>query len=373
MTHLRVTSIILLASVGACGGADRPGTAPLEAPAAAATAFPSAGELARLAAAPAPALTSGAIDLASWALLGPFPDVIEAAAPEPTAWSGLFADGVAAGTLTATADLHCVARELGRFYLQHGAQPAAALRRHVEGWCGTTAAGVDVMFLSGDVATSTSDDEVFAGWRANADDMVATVTAAGAAQIGVWFGRDGSRAVLAVSRGLPQVDVEPITLTPSADGQVTVRGTLRAPADRLRILVNQGALGVAECTLDAAVPLPRFAARCAIAPDDATAWIEVSAVPPGRLLGKVVLSVLARRDAAARSYALMTAAPLDDGVGPVAAALADQVNAARQRGAWARWRWPRTRARSPRRWRRTTLPPRSAAIRRWSPIGSRWG
>jgi hypothetical protein len=50
--------------------------------------------------------------------------------------------------------------------------------------------------------------------------------------------------------------------------------------------------------------LPRFASRCVVDPADPVAWIELTAVQPGRVLGKVVARVLARRDSAAAAYAL---------------------------------------------------------------------
>jgi len=326
-------SLPLLAALVGCGGTSRTPTAPLDEPAAA-SAFPSADELARLAGESAPPLRTAAIDVPTWELAGPFPERIDrVAATEIAPWSGLLADAVRRGTLTTTADLQCVARELGRFYLAHAAQPTETLHRYVEGWCGTAATGTDVLFLAGDAPADLADDAVFAGWKQDAARLIANVAGGGNALAGIWFGRSDGRAVLAVARGVPRVDLETTSLTPPADGVIVLRGALLAPATRLRVLVNHGELAVTECTLDAASALPRFEARCPVDPADRTAWIEVSAVPPGRLLGKVVLRVLARRGDASRSYAVAADPASAGGAagGDDAATLAGRANQARHR------------------------------------------
>jgi hypothetical protein len=304
MTSSRLAVLLVSVSLG-CSAAPRPVTtvraaAPPEPPR-----FPTPAELAVIAEAPSPAITSKAVDVPTWELAGPFPGVDGAAsAIDPGPWGALLAAGTQAGTFTPAASAHCVARELGRFYLRHMAPPTERLRLLMDGWCGNTAVSTEVRFYGGTVPPPMRDAAVLAQWRQPVADLVAAMLPAPGAQAGIWYGREDGRAVVAIARAVPWATLEPASAAPDADGAVIVRGTVLFPVAEARILVNRGPLAVASCPLEPGVALPRFAARCMVDPTDPVAWIELTAVQPGRVLGKVVARVLARRDTAAAAYAL---------------------------------------------------------------------
>ncbi len=290
----------------ACGSASHaPTTA--EAPSASAGEFPSAAELSQLAQTTPGKLPAGGVEVPSWELAGPFPDAILARPATPAApWSTLL--DAAPGGAAVTEDMACVAREMGRFYLEHGKSPGDTLRRFISGWCGTSAIGVDVQFLGGDAPAELSEDKIFAAWKAQATRLVAAGSG-GERFSGLWFGRAGGRAVFALASGVPRVHLERVALTPDSQGHLVLSGSVVQATARLHARVNHGQLGVADCTLDEGVALPRFVARCAVDAADASAWIEVSAVAPQRILGTPILRVLARRAGARPSYALADAVP----------------------------------------------------------------
>lgn len=310
MAHARLAALLVIplaASLG-CSASRPPPAAPStdEAPR-----FPTAAELATIAAAPAPALTSNAVDVPTWTLAGPFPDPLAPAAvsaPEP--WGPILDAAAPTLTFTANASAHCVARELGRFYLEHQAQPTERLRGLIDGWCGNTALSTDVRFYGGPVPAEISNADIFAQWREPVAALIASQQPAPGGLGGIWYGRDHGRAVIAIVRAVPWVSLDPAPATPDAESGIAVAGTILFPVTDVRVMANRGALGIATCTFEPGVALPRFAARCPIDRADATAWIEVAAVPPGRVLGKVATRVLARRATATPTYALTL--PIED-------------------------------------------------------------
>jgi hypothetical protein len=301
MRHHRL-ALLVSASLG-CTAARPPAAPPALDPDAAR--FPTPAELTAIADAPAPALASSAVDVPTWELAGPFPDLPPAgSASGPAPWGALLDAGAAAGAFSPTASAHCVARELGRFHLRHQAQPTERLRALIDGWCGNTALSADVRFYGGAVPADIDDDEVWAQWREPVAALIGSLQPASGGLGGIWYGRDHGRAVIAIVRAVPWVSLEPATTAPAADNIVTVRGTVQVPVTEVRVMASRGALGVTTCALEPGIALPAFAARCPVEAPDATAWIEVAAVPPGGVLGKVVARVLARRPAAIARYAL---------------------------------------------------------------------
>ena len=295
---------LLLLLVG-CGGTAATPPSPPRAPRPPSV-FPTATQLATIAAEPAPAVTSDAVDVPTWDLQGPFPDAL-ASTPEvvPGPWGAMLDAAVQRGALTPTASLHCVAREIGRFYLQHQAQPTEALRRTVDGWCGNTAVYTELRFYGGAVPAQIGDDAVHTSWKGDVATMIASFGAMPGAVGGIWYGRDHGRAVIAIARAVPWAEVDPASVAPDDAGALVVRGRVLLPTEKVRALVNRGALGFASCDIVDGVALPRFEARCQVDAADPAAWIELSSVHPGRVLGKVVLRVLARRPSATPSHALV--------------------------------------------------------------------
>jgi hypothetical protein len=264
-------------------------------------AFPTAAELARVTerALPADALSIDVLEVEEWTLAGPLADRIAAGGESAkTAWSEQLDKQLAgkAGGAIASAEMGCVARELGRFYLEKEAQPAEELRRFVVGRCGAAAVGVDAAFLSGNVPDDVTEAAIQEKWRGQVDDLIRKEIDTGNRALGIWFGRAKGRVVVAVAGGSRSVHVEAAALVPAEDGTVAFRGELLVPAANVRALINVGPHGVAECAVDASVPLPRFAFRCTPSATDGTAAIELAAFPAGRVLGKTALDVLVSPD-----------------------------------------------------------------------------
>jgi hypothetical protein len=292
-----VTAPLLLAA--ACAGRpprlDPPAPA---APPAPPSVFPTAEALERLAVTPAAPRVLNVVDVPAWDLAGPFPETVdESPRPLPAPWAALWP-----ATAQSTADLACVARELARFQAEHGSLPGTPLRRHIGGWCGSVALDWETRLLVGTVPTRVSEAQVAKQWAGQLGELTATLPAD--APRGVAFARHGETAVVLVATARPRVRLDAIAVFPEADGSVRLRGEVLAPAEELRVLVNRGRLEVVECTRDPAVALPAFAARCPIEASDASAWIEIAATPPGRVLGLQVFRMLARRPEASPQFSV---------------------------------------------------------------------
>ncbi len=245
-------------------------------------------------------LRSPLIEVESWPLAGPFPDQVGVT---PRAAAGPFeaalADAVEkrAGLATTSEQMHCAARELGRFLLARGGLPESGLQEFIAARCGALGSGIRTGFLQAKVPPDASNEEVLAAWRTNLDALLAEALSGGVAAAGVWFGREGDRAALVVASGLRPALIEPFSPL-AKDDAVVIQGEVLEETGDLAGLVNQGRYGYADCTLDPTLPLPRFRFRCPLAPGDDVAMIELSARPSGRVLANTILRALARRPGA---------------------------------------------------------------------------
>jgi uncharacterized protein YkwD len=88
-----------------------------------------------------------------------------------------------------------------------------------------------------------------------------------------------------------RVRLDRVPVSPSAN-HVVISGELLTPAENLEALTNYGRFGVRTCTVDAKVRLPRFSVDCETLADDPSIAIEVAAFPPGRIMGRIVASLI---------------------------------------------------------------------------------
>jgi hypothetical protein len=195
--------------------------------------------------------------------------------------------------LSYTKELRCVARELGRFQAEHGAAPDERLKRFMVAACGVTNPAVGTMAQEGDAPPEITDEHLLAEWQKKLTIPAALKGTA----VGVWMARTKKKVVIMTAFAKPQADV--VVSEADAAGLVMVRGVAPANTELVLGLVNQGEHGVARCEADPATPLPLFAFRCAMAPADKTAWVEVAVRAQGRLLVRSYGLALARRDVAA--------------------------------------------------------------------------
>ncbi len=294
MLHQRAAAVVSLLVLGSAalgcgaeglqhGSAKHPKRAKVTQP------FPSRDTLDKLAqtavaAAPARNVTA----TSEWAF-----DTSPVDAPAPVETRFAQAATNAGVALTYKKELRCVARELGRFALEHDAYPDERLRRFITASCGLTTSDVSYAEQRGEAAPEISDDKLLAQWQTKL-----TVPPEMKGQIaGVWMGRKGKRVVImtAATKAIGELVVSPV----DASGRVEVRGTAPANSEMVLALVNQGDTGVARCEPDLAMPLPLFAFHCTIAPEDQTTWIEVATRAQGRLLLRTMGIALARREPSA--------------------------------------------------------------------------
>lgn len=226
-----------------------------------------------------------------WDLAGPFPERIGLV---PADYRGGFGAELQAyarkrgGNWVVSADMACVARESGRFILARGSRPPVGLQRYMGGRCGSPGARPRVSWLLGEAPPAATEDQLLASSRARLTAMLDKVPAGrGQTTVGVWFGRSGKKVLVAVAVAEVDVDLEPLSFAPQADGTVVVSGMLPRPVERLEGLITRGRLDYAECKADPAVKLPRFSLRCAASGADPSAWVSLLVFEPGQVLGMV--------------------------------------------------------------------------------------
>jgi hypothetical protein len=279
---LVAVGVFALGSLG-CGGGS------LNAKVAKASPFPSRNALEELARSPVAATPATRVTSATdWTV-----DSSGADAPSPA--EARFAQIAAQsdGRITYSKELRCIAREVGRFHLEHGASPDERLKRFIVAACGATTASVATGDQTGTAPPELTDEKLLVDWQSK---LTVPPEYRGAVA-GVWMGRKGNNVVIMTAIAKPEAEV--VVSPADASGTVVVRGTVRAGTDAVIALMNQGAKGVATCEPDAATPLPLFAFRCPMAQGDDTAWVEVAARSQGRLLMNSIGLALARRDASA--------------------------------------------------------------------------
>jgi hypothetical protein len=277
-----LTTEIGCAAVGGRGGEGR---------------FPTRQELAKIAAAPAPAKLArgGAVDAEEWQLTGPLPDAIDGAIySDGSPWQVLLEQAIAprAGLVALPASMQCVARETGLFYLAKQGLPSDRLARFIQARCGVVASDVAFYYVSGSVPEETSAERIVENYRAQFLEQTKAALKGGTQLAGVWFGQDKGRAVLMLTVASRHATLEKLPLVPTPDGTVVIRGEVLQPADRIEALFNRGRFGYGTCDVDSNVRLPRFAVTCKVDPGDAVTSLEIAAFPAGRIIGPIVANFM---------------------------------------------------------------------------------
>lgn len=278
--------------VGAAGCAAASGRA--AAPAAPASAFPSREALAAVKAAPPPQLgrAESYVDVTEWTLVGPFPANGRAPAAGAEPWTAALTQAVAsrAGVTLATEGMQCTARELGRFLLDHDKLPSPALREFIAARCGAGVVQLSAQWLTGTASPSMTDAELHQGWSAQLAPLYGELPA-GNMDVGVALLRKGDKVVVLRAAGARMALLQGLAADPASPGTLVLRAELLSEPASVRVMINRGAFGYAECQVVPA--LPRLEARCPADLADTHAWISVASFPAGRVLGTRVLDVLA--------------------------------------------------------------------------------
>lgn len=296
-----LTALLLAACAGGSGGpasqpeepddVSRPGAASDGSP------FPSRAEVDQLAGQVAPRALEAlrGHDVDEWEFVGPFPERVEVlAAPGNSSWETLLAEEASrrVGLVVPTEAMHCVARQIGRFFLVHRAMPTNGLESHIASRCNAAVPSYETGFIQADIPEDAPESEIFEQWRAQISERVQTLMTSGPRTVGIWFGRAGDSAVAVVVAGTRVLRVDPVAGIPNADGRVVVSGEVLSPASDVSATIGRGRFGYATCDSDPDVSLPRFAFSCETDPADESAIVSIGYRPPGRLLGMAGLNLL---------------------------------------------------------------------------------
>lgn len=262
------------------------------------TPFPSREELSQLGQSPPmhDLLDVPMRDVDSWQLKGDFPKLIQLAPYQPAStWEELLAVQArrSGGMLYPSAAMHCVAREFAHFYIVHDIRPTERLLQYMAGACGAIAQDITPMVLDASVPEAVSDDRLFRHWKDEVIRLLASVQG-GLRIAGLAFAREKDRVVVAVVHGERRVELGPMVPIPDGRGHVLIEGRLLVPAQRIDAMINRGRYGFADCAVHPGISLPRFVILCEMVKSDELSWIEISFLPPGRILYSTALQVLAR-------------------------------------------------------------------------------
>ncbi len=231
---------------------------------------------------------------------------------------------LAGNVLQPTPEMRCAARELARFFAEHGAHADQRLQRFIVGACGATVPQVVTAAWTLKAPADLSDDGIIDSWTTKPEIHPSVRGGQGA----FWLARKDDRAVLMLVAAKKNAELTVSPVDPETN-RIVIRGVVRADSEDAIAAVNQGRDGVAACDRDRSVALPEIAFSCPLAPSDAQAWIDVATRVRGQLLARVAATLLARRDPAAPvEYVASTREPPPPGVGFEAAVL-DVVNRAR--------------------------------------------
>ena len=203
------------------------------------------------------------------------------------------------------AELGCAAREIARFYAAHNAFPDQQLQAYMAGVCGATEAnfGVTVWSTPNDTIADAARQKE---WHDAIAKQLGPWLPSSVKQLGAAQLSDGKTSVFAAVAGTSDVTWEARSTVANAAGEVELSGSLGSPAAFIFGLSNVGAFGERDCRSDPRVALPRFHVTCQLDPADTSAWVELEALPPGRVLAHGIARILIRREGAALSFSAPT-------------------------------------------------------------------
>lgn len=224
------------------------------------------------------------VDVDRWELQGPFPDRIGDAPLEANdAWSKLLAERAVAKGARPSAPVACAARETARFIAAKGGYPGSLLTDFIVARCGNAAPHLALRSISGDAPEGVTDEQLFEHWQADVAKLADGLTPGQVAGLG--FAREGGRACVVLASVTPSGALEPLSIFPFDDNTVVVRGNAPAAADSVFGYANQGKAKSVRCRDTKRFALPSFELVCEVDGADARAWVDVSSVEKGRLLG----------------------------------------------------------------------------------------
>jgi hypothetical protein len=256
--------------------------------------FPTLTALRRIEAAPAPVSFERELKrlrVDSFELAGPLADRLEERPHAPQGpFETMLAEEVQGKAATPEA-LHCVAREVGRFWLQHRAMPADDFKAFVGARCGLVGTTYNLGLHYTDASPSVTDAAIVSAWKAAFVRGNAERLHKGNDAFGAWFGRNRQHAVTVIASMKRELTIEPLDLAPAGD-VVVLRGRANLRADYFGVRINKGPIGFAYCDPDPSLAPPAFAFRCPIDRGDEKAWLTLNAYVRERAMGPDILTAL---------------------------------------------------------------------------------
>lgn len=187
--------------------------------------------------------------------------------------------------------LSCVAREVSAILAEKGGFPSLNVRRFISARCGAPSAHIFFNAFTRGVTGEVPDEKLLSESRAELKKLVEDSLPKGRFSAGLYFGRIKDKAVALMALQPRRVRLDPLPILPEG-GKVILSGEVFEPAAFVRAVVNRGRFGYRECKTDASVALPAFSVTCEVDPLDASAWVELAAFPPGRILGHSIVQTL---------------------------------------------------------------------------------
>jgi uncharacterized protein YkwD len=258
--------------------------------------FPTAAEIRQIGSAPPPAkvINTPPKDVDSWDLKAPLVPSADSSPHAPAnRWERLLADAAAKrqGLLWTPESMHCLAHETGLFFLAQEATPTEELTRFMAARCGVPDGEISLAYLTGDAPVAATDDQLFGSSGSSAEQLISKNLGGGSQIAGIWTGRDKGKMVVMLPYAPRRVRLDRVPVSPSSS-HVVISGELLTPAEHVEALANYGKFGFRTCAVDIKIRLPRFSVDCETLADDPAVAIEVAAFPPGRIIGRIIASLI---------------------------------------------------------------------------------
>jgi hypothetical protein len=275
------------------------GCAEAPAPSKPAVVFPTRAEIAAIPAATPNLEAFGDIDTSSepWAVQIE-PSTPDAPYSDPSAWGDLLRAAVQphAQSVSLSAPLKCASDELAKVNRRSSRiLPPINLVQFIVARCGAVVTSPRPLVWRVETTGTVPDDQILARAKEKlAPAMEKLFANAKGEQLAVGLGvaRDDKGVSVVVTVANVEAILDSGALRADANHLVTIRGTVRGNYTTIVALVNQGPLGVAECTRQGELPPPNFAFTCKLADKDPYAWVELMGQRRGNVLSREIAAAI---------------------------------------------------------------------------------
>ncbi len=268
-------------SIVACGGGQsQNGAAVVQ------QSFPSAAQVAALAAMPVPAIPVEARPTPTemWTLTGPFPARTQVPTTASNLWSTLLVEQMPEGAIL-TENAECMAREIDAYVAAHESFPDDVFSGFVASRCGLLK---QPMFLHASIGAreEDTDEELFAAAQELLLELIADLPR-NAGEVGIYGERREDQMTWTIVGETSHFELEPVALQRSAGSPIVLRGRTARSRDMVGAAAAWGRTGAMYCEPNAAVQSPQFEFSCDVPADAGAVHVAILRVPEGRLLGAI--------------------------------------------------------------------------------------